>query len=287
MRENERWGGAPGWARGVATMVICLAASAGPLSARAQGIAHAAAPLSTAMPLHPWVTTPPRAVAPEVYFTNLKSGDSIETPFVLHFGLTGYGIAPIVKGVPRTGHHHLLVNRELPLNFKEPLPFNEQYIHFGKGQMETVLNFPPGIYTLRLLLADHKHIPHFIYSKPTTITVTRKTDADPKSLVAQGVAILAPTDGAPVQAPFKVQFHASGLNVSHVDLQEKGSGHFRLVAMKPDGKSERIDFPGGQTETWLQPPVGSYALKLEFVSNSEADKVLATSAPVNVKVAAR
>ena len=109
----------------------------------------------------------------------------------------------------------------------------------------------------------------------------------PKSLVAQGVAILAPTNGAPVQAPFKVQFHASGLNVSHVDLREKGSGHFRLVVMKPDGKSERIDFPSGQTETWLQPPAGSYALKLEFVSNSEADKVLATSAPVNVKVAAR
>ena len=39
----------------------------------------------------------------------------------------------------KSGHHHLLVNRDLPLDFKAALPFNEQYIHFGKGQMETVL----------------------------------------------------------------------------------------------------------------------------------------------------
>ena len=134
----------------------------------------AAAPVLAAAeaPSHPWVSSPLRLQQPQTYFTNLKDGDNIETPYVLKFGLSRTGLAAIKKDVPNTGHHHLLVNRDLPLDFKEPLPFNDQYRHFGKGQMEAVLDFAPGTYKLRLLLADHKHIPYFIYSKPMTITVT-------------------------------------------------------------------------------------------------------------------
>ena len=122
---------------------------------------------------HPWITLPLRTPAPESYFSNLKDGATIETPFLLKFGVSRYGIASIDKPVPKTGHHHLLVNRELPLDFRQPLPFNDQYVHFGRGQMETVLTFKPGAYTLRLLLADDKHIPLFVYSKPLRITVTK------------------------------------------------------------------------------------------------------------------
>jgi hypothetical protein len=234
---------------------------------------------------HPWITTPLRLTAPTTYFTNLDDGARIETPYLVRFGLSGFGIAPIVKGVPRTGHHHLLVNRDLPLDFQAPLPFNDQYIHFGKGQMETVLSFPPGTYQLRLLLADHKHIPHFIYSKPIQVTVTAKRDdVDPKSLIQPGVSILEPAPGAVVQNPFNIVFHASGLNVSHVDLKEKDTGHFRL-AFTRDGKTERIDFPGGHTEAWLQPPAGDYRVQLEFVSNTEPGRVMASSAPMELKVA--
>ena len=233
---------------------------------------------------HPWITTPLRLAAPTTYFTNLEDGAQIETPYLVRFGLSGFGIAPIVRGVPRTGHHHLLVNRDLPLDFQAPLPFNEQYIHFGKGQMETVLTFPPGTYQLRLLLADHKHIPHFIYSKPITVTVTaQRGDVDPKSLVQPGVSILEPAQGAAVQVPFNVVFHASGLNVSHVGLKEKDTGHFRL-ALTRDGKTERIDFPGGHTEAWLQPPAGDYRVQLEFVSNTEPGRVMASSVPMDLKV---
>ena len=127
----------------------------------------------------------------EAYFTNLKDGDKIETPYLVKFGLSGgWGLAPIAKAArAKSGHHHLLINRPLPLNFKEALPFNDQYIHFGKGQMETVLTLPPGTYTLRMLLANEKHLPHFVYSKPTTITVIRKTDVDPKSLSVKSIAV--------------------------------------------------------------------------------------------------
>ena len=232
---------------------------------------------------HPWVVPAPRLVK-ETYFSNLQDGASIETPFLLKFGLTGMGIAPIVKPVAMTGHHHLLVNRELPLDFSKPLPFNEQYIHFGKGQMETVLTLVPGQYQLRLVFADDKHIPNFVYSKPLHIKVTKKNDVDPKSLVLKSVAILGPRSSERVDTPFRVAFHASGLNVSNVALKEAGTGHFRL-RLKPDaGKEEVIAMDNGYTEVWLKPPTGGYTAKVEFVDNVSGTQVLATSEAVAFKV---
>ena len=235
-------------------------------------------------PAHPWVTLPAPLPQPSTYFTNLKDGDRIETPFVLKFGLSRSGLAAITKDVPDSGHHHLLVDRDLPLDFTQPLPFNDQYRHFGKGQMEAVLDFAPGTYTLRLLLADHKHIPFFIYSRPMTITVAAKNDkVDRKSLARTGVELLAPRDGELLTPPFRVQFHASGLNVSHTAIQDAGAGHFRLVAQARSGAVERVDFANGATEAWLKPPAGDYTLKLELVANA-GGAVMASSAPVAVKV---
>ena len=235
-------------------------------------------------PSHPWISSPLQVQQPQTYFTNLKDGDRIETPFVLKFGLSRSGLAAITKDVPATGHHHLLVDRDLPLDFKKPLPFNDQYRHFGKGQMEAVLDFKPGTYTLRLLLADHNHIPYFIYSKPMTITVTAKKDVDPKTVVKPGVELLSPRNGEVVTTPFRVQFHASGLNVSHVDIKDPGAGHFRLTAQGKTGAPERLDFGNGATEAWLKPPAGDYTVRLEFVSNVDGS-VTASGAPVAIKVA--
>jgi hypothetical protein len=236
---------------------------------------------------HPWLTQPVRIKEPEAYFSNLKDGDRIETPYVLKFGLTRYGLAAITKEVARAGHQHLLVNRDLPLDFTKPLPFNDQYIHFGKGQMETVLAFPPGEYSLRLLLADHKHIPFFIYSKPVNITVTRKNSIDPKSLVVPGVAILSPRSGETLLPGFRLQLHASGLNVSHAAIQDEGVGHFRIVLERPGAAPERISLRSGVTEVWLAPPAGSYKLSAELVSNGASGKLVAVSAPVQITVAKR
>ncbi len=235
--------------------------------------------------LHPWQVPPPRLTA-EAYFTNLKDGDRIETPYLLKFGLSGgWGLAPIAQpGRARSGHHHLLVNRELPLNFKEALPFNDQYIHFGKGQMETVLTLAPGTYTLRMLLADQQHLPHFVYSKPTTVIVTKKNDTDPATLPVKGLSIgLA---GAVAKAPFRVQFHASALNVGHQEQKIADTGHFRLT-VTPSGNAGSpavMDFPDGQTEVWLAPPAGSYTLRLEMVDNLDAGKRMADAVSASLRV---
>ncbi len=237
--------------------------------------------------LHLWQVPSPRGNT-EAYFTNLKDDAKIETPFRVTFGLSGgWGLAPISAPMGgKSGHHHLLVNRDLPLDFKQALPFNEQYIHFGKGQMETVLTLEPGTYTLRLLLADHKHLPHFVYSKPLKITVTRKNkDIDPKSLVVKGVSLLNVASNAKLKSPFRVQLQASGMNVAHVTQKEKDTGHFRLT-MTPQGggKAAELDLTNGQTEVWLAPPSGPYTLKLDFMDNLNTAKTLVDSVSAAVRV---
>jgi Domain of unknown function (DUF4399) len=254
-------------------------------SASAASVPSAAAAVKQAsVDLHPWQAALPRLI-PEAYFTNLTNGDSIETPFLVKFGLSGgWGLAPIAKPIAgKTGHHHLLVDRDLPLDFKQALPFTDQYIHFGKGQMESVLNLPPGKYKLRLLLADDKHLPHFVYSKPMNITVTKKNAVDPKSLVKRGVELMV-ASGELVK-PFRLQFHASGMNVAHKAQAEKDTGHFKLTLVNAKGgQAVEMDFVNGQTEVWLEPPAGDYTARLDFVDNLKPGAVLFSAAPKTIKV---
>ncbi|AHK80177.1 hypothetical protein M911_14605, partial [Ectothiorhodospira haloalkaliphila] len=57
-----------------------------------------------------------------------------------------------------TGHHHLLVNKDLDdVNLDAPLPFTDQTVHFGGGQTETELELEPGTHTLQLLFMDYRH----------------------------------------------------------------------------------------------------------------------------------
>lgn len=233
---------------------------------------------------HPWQTALPKLTS-EAYFTNLKDGDTIETPYLLKFGLSGgWGLAPIsapAKG--KSGHHHLLVNRELPMNFKTALPFTEQYMHFGGGQMETVLTFPPGQYTLRMLLANQQHLPYFVYSKPAVITVSRKNAADPKTLQSKGIELLI-ANGAEFRPPFRIQFHASSLNVAHQSQKQKDTGHFRLTMTPKSGAPAVMDFVNGQTEVWLAPPKGAYRVELELVNNAQPGSSLVPAVAKELKV---
>jgi hypothetical protein len=237
--------------------------------------------------IHPWVVPAPRAA--ETYFTNLKDGGTYESPFVARFGLSMRGLVPAGQTAGRAGHHHLLVNQDLPLDFKKPLPFTDQYIHFGKGQMEMVVNLPPGKYTFRLLLADQGHIPYFVYSKPLSVTISKQNKPVTAAAV-QGpprIELLSPADRETVKGPFRVQFHASGYNVSHVGPKAADTGHFRLTMERAGRKPEVLDFTAGQTETWLNPPAGDYSLRLEMVSNAAGGKVLSAAKPSALSVAAR
>lgn len=93
-------------------------------------------------------------------------------PFRVWFGLRNMGVAPKGVDVPNTGHHHLIIDADLP-PFDEEIPSDRNHLHFGAGQTETTIELPPGKHTLQLLMGDKNHIPHDppVYSKKITIYV--------------------------------------------------------------------------------------------------------------------
>ena len=107
-----------------------------------------------------------------VYFINLEDGDEVESPFLIQFGLSEMGIAPAGIDRENTGHHHLLINVN-NLDFSKPIPASKNHIHFGGGQTESLVELPPGDYSLQLVLGDMTHTPHTppVVSEQINITV--------------------------------------------------------------------------------------------------------------------
>jgi hypothetical protein len=109
----------------------------------------------------------------QVYFIWPHDGSVIANgKFWVRMGLRNMGVAPKGTGGPGTGHHHLLVDTELPA-MTEPIPSDRNHLHFGAGETEARVELPPGKHTLQLLLGDLNHVPHNppVYSKPITIIV--------------------------------------------------------------------------------------------------------------------
>ena len=115
-------------------------------------------------------TMPPDA---KVYIIWPPDGQVIRGGFWVRMGLNGAGIAPAGVQKDNTGHHHLLVDVELP-PLDQPIPNDHNHLHFGLGQTEARLELPPGKHTLQLLLGDENHVPHQppLYSKRITVIVT-------------------------------------------------------------------------------------------------------------------
>ena len=110
---------------------------------------------------------------PELYFIEPQDKANISGPVKVVFGLKDFGVAPAGYDIDNTGHHHLLINVDFPIDLTKPIPADSNHIHFGKGQTEAVLELPKGEYRLRLLLGNYVHIPHSnpIYSEEILITV--------------------------------------------------------------------------------------------------------------------
>lgn len=118
----------------------------------------------------------PRTASPDgarVYFVTPADGDTVSNPVRVEFGIEGMSVAKAGDDVPHSGHHHLIVDAELP-DLGMPIPASDNYIHFGDGSTSTELTLAPGEHTLQLLLGDHLHIPHDPPVASETITITVK-----------------------------------------------------------------------------------------------------------------
>ena len=106
------------------------------------------------------------------YFINLKDGQHVKSPVLIQFGLSGMGVAPAGSTNPGTGHHHLVIDGDLP-PAGVPIPMDMAHMHFGRGQTEISVPLTPGAHVLELALADGAHILHMppVVSDKITITV--------------------------------------------------------------------------------------------------------------------
>jgi hypothetical protein len=117
----------------------------------------------------------PAAEGAEVYFAEIKDGATIPTKSIIRFGLRGMGVAPAGADRPNSGHHHLLIDTELP-PLDQPIPNDFNHLHFGTGQTEAEITLKAGTHTLQLLLGDKDHIPHnpAVMSARIRVVVTDK-----------------------------------------------------------------------------------------------------------------
>jgi hypothetical protein len=115
----------------------------------------------------------PSPAGARVYIVTPSDGAKIKGPVTVVFGLEGMGVAPAGIKFDNTGHHHLLIDSDVPADLSQPLPATEKIVHFGKGQTETTLTLPPGKHTLQLVFADMLHVPHqpAVISKKIMITI--------------------------------------------------------------------------------------------------------------------
>jgi hypothetical protein len=113
---------------------------------------------------------PPNA---NLYFISPRDGATVRGAFWCRFGLRNMGVTHAGDDFANSGHHHLLINVNDPLDLNEPIPQDKAHLHFGAGQTEARIELPPGRHTLQLVLGDAKHYPFKppVVSKKITIRV--------------------------------------------------------------------------------------------------------------------
>jgi Domain of unknown function (DUF4399) len=119
-------------------------------------------------------TSSPQGAA--VHFIGLNDGATVPTKVTIRFGLRDMGVAPAGLERDNAGHHHLLIDTELP-PLDKPIPNDFNHLHFGAGQTEAEITLKPGPHTLQLLLGDKDHIPH---SPPVMSPRIRVVVAEPQ-----------------------------------------------------------------------------------------------------------
>jgi hypothetical protein len=224
--------------------------------------------------------SPPGAQA---YFVDLKDGATIGPTTTIHFGLHGMGVAPAGSDKANSGHHHLLIDTDLP-PLDQPIPNDENHMHFGAGQTEVDLTLTPGPHTLQLLLGDKNHVPQSppVMSPRIHVTVAAVTPAPPPAAAAAPssarhtsppgarVYIVSPADGDYIPKTVTVRFGLVNMGVAPAGVEKANSGHHHLLIDTPlppldqpiPNDENHLHFGAGQTEATITLTPGRHTLQL-------------------------
>jgi hypothetical protein len=109
-----------------------------------------------------------------LYFIWPDNGTVIKGAFWCRFGLRNMGVTHAGDEFANSGHHHLLIDVNDPLDPNDAIPQDKNHLHFGAGQTEARIELPPGRHTLQLVvLGDAKHFPFKppVVSKKITVVI--------------------------------------------------------------------------------------------------------------------
>src|SRR3954464_7351460 len=67
-----------------------------------------------------------------------NDGEVVTQRFKVWLGLPNFCVAPAGVNRPNTGHHHLIIDSDLP-PLDEQIPNDKKHVHLGAGQTETYL----------------------------------------------------------------------------------------------------------------------------------------------------
>ena len=104
-----------------------------------------------------------------VVITEPTNGSTVSSPVKVCMMVDGVMLQPANKGVkPGTGHHHLLVDINLPRDLNKMLDKDSNHIHMGDGSKCKELKLVSGKHIIRTLFATAAHVP---YNPAITSTV--------------------------------------------------------------------------------------------------------------------
>lgn len=220
----------------------------------------------------------PAPAGAKLAFIDLPNNARIASKVTLRFSISGMEIAP--AGTPRrnAGHHHLLIDTELP-PLGQPIPSDFNHLHFGGGQSEAEILLSPGRHTLQLLFADHDHVPHDppVVSEKITVEVVAAPEEKPRTAAAPNASVffIGLQDGAVIPPRSLVRFGQQNIAIAPAGTRQDNAGHHHLLvdAELPPLDREipsdfnHLHFGRGQTETELTLPPGEHTLQLLFADH--------------------
>ena len=96
-----------------------------------------------------------------VVITEPTNGSTVSSPVKVCMMVDGVMLQPASKGVkPGTGHHHLLVDINLPRDLSKMLDKDSNHIHMGDGSTCKELKLVSGKHIIRTLFATAAHVPY-------------------------------------------------------------------------------------------------------------------------------
>ena len=213
----------------------------------------------------------------EVYFVDLKDGATVPAKLKLYFGLRNMGVAPAGSDRENSGHHHLLIDTELPA-LDQPIPNDFNHLHFGAGQTEAEITLKQGEHTLQLLMGDKDHVPHTppvmsprIRVRVTEVAPTAALTGGPTRSPAGAEVYFADLkDGAVIAPKITIYFGLRNMGVAPAGSDRENSGHHHLLIDTDLPPLDRpipndfnhLHFGGGQSEAEVTLKHGEHTLQL-------------------------